>query len=129
MLPYRVMLLLAKHSQNARSEMDRCGPPKISYKGFDWHLSGAALEVDVCVFCILLLFVENHACRLNNCEPHELKYTWGSSGNIWGANKKLFTLLDLCVSSLRRGHANLLCIVPILTDDPPRESENEWEHG
>ena len=37
--------------------------------------------------------------------------------------KKLFTLLDLCVSSLRRGHANLLCIVPILTDDPRRESE------
>ena len=36
--------------------------------------------------------------------------------------KKLFTLLDLCVSSLRRGHANLLCIVPILTDDPRRES-------
>jgi len=27
------------------------------------------------------------------------------------------------VSSLRRGHANLLCIVPILTDDPRRESE------
>ena len=37
--------------------------------------------------------------------------------------KKLYTLLDLCVSSLRRGHANLLCIVPILTDDPRRESE------
>ena len=36
--------------------------------------------------------------------------------------KKMFTLLDLCVSSLRRGHANLLCIVPILTDDPRRES-------
>ena len=34
----------------------------------------------------------------------------------------IFTLLDLCVSSLRRGHANLLCIVPILTDDPRRES-------
>ena len=34
------------------------------------------------------------------------------------------TLLDLCVSSLRRGHANLLCIVPILTDDPRRESKN-----
>jgi hypothetical protein len=28
----------------------------------------------------------------------------------------------LCVSSLRRGHANILCIVPILTDDPRRES-------
>ena len=25
-------------------------------------------------------------------------------------------ILDLCVSSLREGHANLLCIVPILTD-------------
>ena len=40
--------------------------------------------------------------------------------------KKLFTLLDLCVSSLRRGHANLLCIVPILTDDPRRESEDSF---
>ena len=28
---------------------------------------------------------------------------------------KMVTLLDLCVSSLRRGHANLLCIVPILS--------------
>ena len=26
---------------------------------------------------------------------------------------KLFTLLDLCVSSSRRGYAHLLCIVPI----------------
>jgi len=32
--------------------------------------------------------------------------------------KNGYTLLDLSVSSLRRGHANLLCIVPILTDDP-----------
>ena len=38
------------------------------------------------------------------------------------AAKKLVTLLDLCVSSLRRGHANLLCIVPILTDDLLRGS-------
>ena len=36
--------------------------------------------------------------------------------------QKTYTLLDLCVSSLRRGHANLLCIVPILSDDPRRES-------
>ena len=35
----------------------------------------------------------------------------------------MFTPLDLCVSSLRRGHANLFCIVPILTDDPRRESK------
>ena len=27
------------------------------------------------------------------------------------------------MSSLRRGHANLLCIVPILSDDPRRESD------
>ena len=43
--------------------------------------------------------------------------------------KKLFTLLDLCVSSLRRGHVNLLCIVPILTDHPREESKsakNSW---
>ena len=37
--------------------------------------------------------------------------------------KKSSTLLDLCVSSLRRGHANLLCIVPILTDVPRKESK------
>ena len=37
-------------------------------------------------------------------------------------HKKLGTLLHLCVSSLRRGHADLLCIVPILSDDPRRES-------
>ena len=43
--------------------------------------------------------------------------------------KKLFTLLDLCVSSLRRGHANLLCIVPILTDDPRRESNIDACHS
>ena len=35
---------------------------------------------------------------------------------------KLFTLLDLCVSSLREGHANILCIVPMFMDDPRRES-------
>jgi len=34
----------------------------------------------------------------------------------------LFTRLDLRVSSLRRGHANILCLVPILTDDPRGES-------
>ena len=31
-------------------------------------------------------------------------------------SKKFGPFLDLCVSSLRRGHANLLCIVPILSD-------------
>ena len=32
----------------------------------------------------------------------------------------------MCVSSLRRGHANLLCIVPILSDDP---KVSEWVIG
>ncbi len=30
--------------------------------------------------------------------------------------RKFGPFLDLCVSSSRRGHANLLCIVPILSD-------------
>ena len=29
----------------------------------------------------------------------------------------------VCVSSLRRGHANLLCVAPSLTDDPRRKSD------
>ena len=32
------------------------------------------------------------------------------------------SLIDLCVSSLRRVHAKIICIVPSLTDDPGRES-------
>ena len=35
---------------------------------------------------------------------------------LFGVQKILEPFLDLCVSSLREGHANLLCIVPILTD-------------
>ena len=42
--------------------------------------------------------------------------------------KDLVTLLGLCVSSLRRDHANLLCIVPMLTDDPRRESTRTLPH-
>ena len=41
-----------------------------------------------------------------------------------GVDGASFTLLDVCVSSLRRGHANILCIVSILTDDPRRESSD-----
>ena len=59
----------------------------------------------------------NKPHRANNpssCQNTLQKCSW---------QKKFDTLLDLCVSSLRRGHANLLCIVPILTDDPRRESK------
>jgi hypothetical protein len=48
----------------------------------------------------------------------------GAGSGVGEVAKNMFTLLDLCVSSLRRGHANLLCIVPILTDDPRRESNS-----
>ena len=44
------------------------------------------------------------------------------------SKQKLVTLPDLCVSSLRRGHANLLCIVPILTDVPRKESRDFQFH-
>ena len=41
-----------------------------------------------------------------------------------------FTILDVRVSSLRRGHAHIVCIVPILTDDPRRESKRRsWSVG
>ena len=39
--------------------------------------------------------------------------------------QELLNIIELCVSSLRRGHANIICIVPSLTDDPRRESKTE----
>ena len=44
------------------------------------------------------------------------------------AGQKKDTLLDLCVSSLRRGHANLLCIVPILVYVLPKQVHLEKEN-
>ena len=52
---------------------------------------------------------------------HRFTYNW-HLGLQLHMSKKLVSLLDLCVSSLRKGHANRLCIVPILTDDPQRKS-------
>ena len=58
-------------------------------------------------------------CEWIGCGLFVVRMWFGQSKN----GKKIDTLLDLCVSSLRRGHANLLCIVPILTDDLRRESD------
>ena len=44
--------------------------------------------------------------------------------SVKSLNAKKRYILDLCVSSLRRGHANLLCIVPILADDLRRGSKD-----
>ena len=41
------------------------------------------------------------------------------------ALEKLVALLDLCVSPLRRGHANRPWVVPIVTDDPRRGSKHK----
>ena len=45
------------------------------------------------------------------------------------SNNTLITLLNLCMSSLCRGHANLPCLVPISTDDPRRESERSIDES
>ena len=42
-----------------------------------------------------------------------------------GEQKKVETYLDFCVSSLCRGHANLLCIVPILVYVLPKQVHTE----
>jgi hypothetical protein len=43
----------------------------------------------------------------------------------WTGQKKWY-VLDLCVSSLRRGHANLLCIVPILSYETGFNPLGRW---
>ena len=68
-------------------------------------------ETLLCVACVCLLLW----CR---------KGTQKSSGKQQPCTHKTHKghksryFLELCVSSLRRDHANLLCIVPILTDVP-----------
>ena len=48
----------------------------------------------------------------------------GGAGFAGSSPSKVDTIFDFCVSSFRRGHANLLCIVPILTDDLRRGSNS-----
>ena len=59
---------------------------------------------------------------VRSCRGAERGYHGHACDDASSDRKKCDTLLDLCVSSLRRGHANLLCIVPILTDDLRRGS-------
>ncbi len=62
--------------------------------------------IDVWIFCPKTCIETHLWCR----EGMKFVYRNGWNG------KKFGPFLDLCVSSLRRGHANLLCIVPILSD-------------
>ena len=62
------------------------------------------VDVYVCVYIYIYTYIHTHICVY-----------------IYIYIYTLFTLLDVCVSSLRRGHADLLCIASMLTDDPRRE--------
>ena len=42
------------------------------------------------------------------------------------ADAKMWNASRFCVSSLRRGHANLLCIVPILVYVLPKQVHRKW---
>ena len=44
------------------------------------------------------------------------RHAWAGMRKIWNASR-------ICVSSLRRGHANLLCIVPILVYVMPKQTQ------
>ena len=67
----------------------------------------------------------HHGFRSGPCWPRMFQRNRGPNVDLsWpraGHPKQLFTLLDSCVSSLRRGHGNLLCIIPSLPDDPRRD--------
>jgi hypothetical protein len=46
-----------------------------------------------------------------------------SIGQAWSGKTAKGAFSMCCLSSLRRGHANLLCIIPTLMDDLRRDSE------
>ena len=92
----------------------------------------------MCIYTYIYIYIYRERERERQRElykPHHKVETWSDN---CGSRKTrrivsqttacdghvMFTLLDLCVSSLRRGHANLLCVVPIFTDDPRRKSHN-----
>ena len=99
-------------------------------------------------FCLSTPKIEEGTRALRSSEPRieehfEPTFEHTHSSAPWGRDKRglhrratnplhvarsmqLSILLDLCVSSLRRGRANLLCIVQILTDDPRRESQTPY---
>ena len=108
-------------------------PQKITLTVFAWNCvcGGTCVRscVRVCVCACVCACLRVLGCvRSQRCDNMlGCLLGAGASNQLQGvvlcSVEKLGTLLDLCVSSLRRGHANLLCIVPILTDDPRRESE------
>jgi N-acyl-L-homoserine lactone synthetase len=49
---------------------------------------------------------------------------WNPIEGMAGAVPKMWNASRFCVSSLRRGHANLLCIVPILVYVLPKQVQH-----
>ena len=69
--------------------------------------------------------IRSDACLLGSAErcPHCARQMSSSPAEMaHPVREACMVHFDLRVSSLRRGHANLLCIVPNSTDDPRRDS-------
>ena len=122
--------LLQALGEHLRSKLQAFYTPRAcSICAFCAHLAGwgkhpAGVRHASCKL-FLRAFGLPSACLLHALGQHLLVCPFACSMPRFRGNakkQKISTLLDLCVSSLRRGHANLLCIVPILTDDPRRES-------
>ena len=74
------------------------------------------MYVCICMYIYIYIYIWLYVCM----------YKRGRRTSTASSLPFLLTLLDLRVSSLRRGHANIICIVPILTDDPRRESNEQF---
>ena len=98
-------------------------PFKNEYNNQDLPLSSILLHEDQIQLPSKLCFPSTMGWKQKN-EDERFDYNWrsyeGKRENYYAPRcvKKFGPFLDLCVSSLRRGHANLLCIVPILSDVP-----------
>ena len=53
-------------------------------------------------------------CQNDKCRGKHSQFFAYLPGSRWCGRQKMWNASRFCVSSLRRGHANLLCIVPIL---------------
>ena len=78
----------------------------------------------VCMYIYIYIYTHVYIYIYIYIHIHVYMYMWRSRTLSREPSSVclLCTLLDLCVSSLSRGHANIIWIGPILTDDPRRES-------
>ena len=114
---------LDNRSRQSLSEVDcrciRCASRQKSFVTSLWDSEN--VDAKTCS-----MFYVQKCCVRSTLRVHKRLIRWSRA--LTKCKHLLFTLLDLCESSLRRGHVNFLCIVPILTDDPRRESANSHTH-